>query len=413
MTNLDTNNIVLFKNKNKCCACGACKNACPKQAITMKEDEYGFIYPVINESICIKCGKCKKVCNYQNVNIKQKVEEAYVSAAKDTTLLLKSASGGLFATLAESIVEQGGAVYGVAMSNVEDTLKPKHIRIVDKVSIEKLQGSKYVQSDTGDSYANVLKDLKEKRTVLFSGTPCQIAGLRGYLGKEYENLYLVDIICHGVPNVKFFQDYISILMKKWNGKIVDFKFRDKTNGWGLNAKVVYKDKNNKERIKRIPSGSSSYFDMFLKSETYRENCYSCPYAVSERVGDITLGDYWGIQKEHPELMVDAGGKYSDANGISCVLINNEKGKKILKLLSGRVDINLSTIEKVARQNGQLKHSSICPKTRKEILDIYKENGYLAIESYFKKRNGIRTQYYYLKNMIPQSFKKILKKLIRK
>ena len=413
MTNFDTNNIVLFENKDKCCACGACKNICPKHAISMEEDEYGFIYPVINERLCIKCGKCKKVCNYQNDDIKEESKEAYVSSAKDINLLLKSASGGVFATLAGSIIEKDGVVYGVSMNNVNNTLKPEHIRVNNKEFIKKLQGSKYVQSDTANSFINIERDLKEGKMVLFSGTPCQVAGLKGYLGRKYENLYVVDIICHGVPSAKFFQDYISILMKKWNGQILDFKFRDKTNGWGLNAKVIYKDKNNKAKIKRIPYGESSYFDMFLKSETYRENCYSCPYATKGRVGDITIGDYWGVQKEHPELMVEAGGEYNDANGISCVLVNNEKGKQLLKLLNNKVSINLSTIEKVARKNGQLKNPSNCPETRKEILEIYKEHGYFEVDSYFKKRNGVRTQYYYLKNMLPHSFKKVIKNLVKR
>ena len=413
MNEFDNNSIVLFEDKNKCCACGACKSACPKQAITMKEDEYGFVYPVIDKSICIKCGKCKKVCNYQNDNIKEESKEAYVAAVKDINLLLKSASGGLFAALAETIIEEDGVVYGVSMNNVNNKLKPEHIRVTNKNSIEKLQGSKYVQSDTADSFVNIEKDLKEGRIVLFSGTPCQVAGLKGYLGKDYKNLYLVDIICHGVPSTKFFQDYISNLMKRWNGRILDFKLRDKKNGWGLNAKVVYKDKNNNTKVKRIPSGASSYFDMFLKSETYRQNCYSCPYATIKRIGDITIGDYWGIQKEHPELMDCNGGNYNDTNGISCLLVNNKKGNELLKLLNDKVNIDASTIEKVARKNGQLKHPSNYPETRKEILETYKEDGYDKVESYFKKRNGMRTQYYYIKNMIPHSLKKTLKGILKK
>ena len=233
------------------------------------------------------------------------------------------------------------------------------------------------------------------------------------IGKEYKNLYTVDIICHGVPSIKFFQDYINVLIKKLKGTVLDFKFRDKTNGWGLNAKLIYRTSDGKIKNKRIPSGASSYFDMFLKSETYRENCYTCPYATNKRVGDITIGDYWGIQKEHPELMKDAGGNYNDANGISCVLVNNSRGAKLIELINKCINIDVTSFEKVARTNGQLKSPSKCPSTRQKILNIYKEQGYVAIESYFKKRNGLRTQYCYLKNMIPQSIKKSLKKILKK
>ena len=178
LDNCNTDNI-LFHEKDKCCGCGACFNACPKKAISMEEDEYGFIYPKINESLCIKCGKCKRVCNYENAIIKQDVKKAYVSASKDNDLLLKSASGGLFATLAKAIIEQGGVVYGVAMNSVDGLLKAEHIRIDKKNDIEKIQGSKYVQSDIGKSFINIEKDLMQNRIVLFSGTPCQTAGLKG------------------------------------------------------------------------------------------------------------------------------------------------------------------------------------------------------------------------------------------
>lgn len=412
MNHISKKDIVLFKEKRQCCACGACENICPKQAISMKEDRNGFLYPRINHEICIKCGLCNKVCEYQNNTLlNNESQVAYAAIAKKNDLLMKSASGGLFAVIAETILEKQGIVYGAALINESNNLVPKHIRIDAVKDLEKLQGSKYVQSSIELNFKQVEKDLKDGKLVLFSGTPCQIAGLYGYLGKKYNNLYTIDIICHGVPSSKFFQSYITELMKKWNGHILDFKFRDKTNGWGLNAKVSYLNKNGKIKIKRIPAGASSYFDMFLKSETYRINCYSCPYANKKRMGDITLGDYWGIQKEHPELMEEAGGNYSDNKGISCILVNNNQGKALVNLINNKTYINISTVEKVAKGNGQLKKPSQYPRSRDEILGLYVSQGYNAVEQYFKKRTGVKIQYYYLKNILPHSFKKNIKKIV--
>ena len=413
MENINNEQIVLFKDKSKCCACGSCLNACPKQAISMEPDENGFVYPVINHDLCVQCGRCKKVCGYQSNSYMSEVEAAYVSAAKEKQIVLKSASGGLFAVLAHAILKNGGVAYGAAMISCNGTLIPQHVRITDIDEISKLQGSKYVQSDIGVMYKNAEEDLKSGQLVLFSGTPCQIAGLKSYLGKGYENLYTIDIICHGVPSAKFFQGYIDVLMSRYKGVVKDFKFRDKTYGWGLNAKLIYINQSGKEKIKRIPSGASSYFDMFLKSEIYRENCYNCPYTTKNRIGDITLGDYWGIQREHPELMKDAGGKYSNREGISCVLINSVQGKKLLVMGQDKINIDESTFDKVARQNEQLKEPSPYNENREYILRMYRSGGYESVEKYFRKRNGVRTYYCYIKNMLPSSLKKKIKKAIKR
>ena len=160
-------------------------------------------------------------------------------------------------------------------------------------------------------------------------------------------------------------------------------------------------------------GATRWYDMFLKSEIYRENCYTCPYACKVRVGDLTLGDYWGIQREHPELLTEAGGTFVEADGISCILVNSKKGQMFLKKAGTRIELASSTLEKVSNENGQLNYPSQCPETREYILRLYQEKGYIAVERYFKRRNGIRTQYYYLKNMLPRSLKKNIKKILNK
>lgn len=404
--------VVLFADRKNCCGCGACVNACPGKAIRLQEDSYGFLYPHIDQEICTGCGKCRRVCAYQKEERKLlQASAAYVSAAKKDRLLIKSASGGIFAVAAEKVLSSGGAVFGAVLDCSGNTLVPHHVMIEDRKQLSRLQGSKYVQSDTEDTYHRAKIQLDSGRMVLYSGTPCQIAGLKGYLGKNYENLITMDIICHGVPSARMFQDYIKLLMKKWNGTVKDFKFRDKSKGWGHNAMIIYEDKKGRTHKKWIPSGASSYFDLFLKSENFRENCYSCPYASRHRIGDLTVGDYWGIQKEHPELLEEAGGNYSDRKGISCILINTEKGKRFLQQMEDRIWLDESSVEKVAKGNVQLNHPGHYTEKREKILDLYAQKGYEAVDDYFKRNNRIRIGYSYIKSMIPRSLKKEIKRCL--
>ena len=374
MSDKNGEKVKLFEETNLCSACGACKNVCPRHAVSMEQDKSGFLYPEIDYSLCVGCGRCRKVCKYQKGMDRECVQKTYAAVIRDKRTLLQSASGGVFAELARQTLDDGGVVYGVALLCEKNTLIPKHICVSDLNELPKLQGSKYVQSDIGMTYCEAERELKRGNKVLFSGTPCQIAGLKGFLGEEYSNLITVDIICHGVPSAAFFQSYIDELMKKWKGSIIDFKFREKSNGWGLNAKIIYRNKSGKIKERKIPSGASSYYDMFLKSEIYRENCYTCPYACKVRVGDLTLGDYWGIQREHPELLTEAGGTFVEADGISCILVNSKKGQMFLKKAGTRIELASSTLEKVSNENGQLNYPSQCPETREYILRLYQEKG---------------------------------------
>lgn len=405
--------VILFEKKEDCSACGACKSICPMQAISMQPDEYGFLYPAIQTDRCIACHKCINACRFGCKEDKKSVRDAYAAATKNEKAIRRSASGGVFSALAQKFLEDNGAVYGAAMIQQENELCTKHIRVDDVDQLRLLQGSKYVQSNTDDSYVLVKQDLVDGKPVLFSGTPCQIVGLKGYLGKEYQNLCTVDIICHGVPSSRFFNAYLSRLNQKYKGQVRDFLFRDKSKGWGLHAKYEYINKRGRKKAKSIPAETSSYFDMFLKAEIYRENCYVCPYASRERVGDITLGDYWGVQREHPEIMRDAGGPCSENDGISCVLVNTEKGQNILNRIADDIHLFASTINKIANENGQLSAPGDKPQTREMILHMYHKQGYGQVDQYFKKRTGLKIHYYHLKSLLPRSFKKKIKNLLRK
>lgn len=405
--------ITLFEKKEQCCGCGACMSICPNSAINMQEDDYGFLYPYINKTLCIKCGQCKKVCSYQlkDINLYEPIK-AYAAAGTDSELIRRSASGGIFAALAESILECGGVIYGCAFSKKNGDLCPEHIRLLEKRELFKVQGSKYVQSKIGNSYKKVKSDLLNGKKVLFSGTPCQVAALNGFLGNvDRTNLLTVDIICHGTPSSKFFQDYIKELSKSIKGVITDFKFRDKTGGWGLKGALYYTDDHNKNKKKLIPIQLSSYYSLFLKSEIYRDSCYSCRYASKKRSSDITIGDYWGIENEHPEYSRENGGKLDFSEGVSCVLINTENGKKWLKKLNPHISFYESTFEQIQNRNHQLKTPSQHTQIRDKVLKLYSEKGYGAVNEWFYNMLGLKKYIYEVWNMFPKKIQLLIKKCV--
>lgn len=370
----------------------------------MEEDEYGFRYPVIDSTKCIECGLCKKVCAYQNANNDNEPMSAYVAQTK-SDLINKSASGGIFASIANEILKESGIIYGVSLEYTCDKLFAKHVRITSNEELIKLQGSKYLQSDTGDTFKQVKEDLLNGRNVLYSGTPCQIAGLKSFLQKNYENLYCVDIICHGTPNNRFFQDYILSLEEKYNDKILDFKFRDKVGGWGLTANAYTANAYTANAGNKIfPCEESSYYMYFLKSYTYRINCYSCKYANKHRSGDITIGDYWGVQLEHSEYFIDNGGDINPRLGVSCIIVNNEHGKKLLGKYANSINLKDTSFDRVAKHNDQLRRPcDFNPKKRMEILEVYRNYGYDAVEKVYS--NYIREEK--LKRTIKNFIKKVL------
>lgn len=402
----------LFSEKKKCCGCGVCVSVCPKNAICLVEDENGFLYPEINEKKCISCQKCKNYCSFQEhvKNISNK--ETYVAVSKNTNIL-ESASGGIFASYATEILNKGGVVYGCAMIEKDGKLYSRHIGISKKNDLWRLKGSKYVQSDMGTVYYDIREQLEQKITVLFSGTPCQVAGLKSFLNKDYDNLYTLDIICHGVPNVKLFQEYIAYVEKKMKGKVIEFRFRDKTAGWKLFGKMTLKKQNNVKKIVLFEPEKSSYYQMFLDQYTYRESCYSCPYASDRRPGDITIGDYWCVELAHPELMRDNGGNITPEAGVSCMIINNFHGRQMMQKYGNGIQYFESSYENVAKYNGQLSRPSNLKPEREKVFKIYRDDGYAGIESwYIRKMLPVRIKRM-IRKSIPAPVKKIIKNIVQK
>lgn len=384
-------NIILYADKSKCCGCGACANICSKGAITMKTDEYGFVYPEINDEKCVGCGACKKICAYQSENSEKSVTSAFVAAAKDEQILKQSASGGVFSSVAVEFLKNGGIVYGCSLEHRDGTLFPEHIRIESIDDLHKLQGSKYVQSNMESIFKKVCEDLKSGREVLFSGTPCQVDSLKKFTaGTDRSRLFTIDLICHGTPSRKFFQDYLAFFEKKHKCKVVAFLFRDKTYGWGhMMGRITYVNKNGKTKCKPVYQSLSAYYKLFLNSTVYRDCCYSCKYANMQRVGDLTIGDFWGIKKAHPNVLSSNGGDFDENKGISCILVNSQKGQILLDKCGISLKKYQSSPQNVMAENGQLKHPSKKPESRSQVLELYRTGGFESVDSWFNKKLGIK------------------------
>ena len=393
---------ILYSEKKDCCGCGACLNICPKNAISMREDEIGSLYPSIDPCTCVGCGLCKKVCSFQNHEETNSPIECYAAVNKNQEQMALSASGGIFAAIATDVIKKGGIVYGAAFDS-EWNVKHQAISDIDKLHI--LQGSKYTQSETGYTFQDVRKNLDAGKPVLYSGTPCQIAGLKSFLGKSDSNLLTIDIVCHGVPSGRMFRDYVSMLEKKYEGEISLFRFREKSLGNGINGRVYFKRRKRQGSFQKdyvnLWESSQSYFYYFANGCLNRDCCYLCKYACMHRPADITIGDFWGIEKQHPDYIGKFGWK--ERNGLSLIIANTEHGLAALDI--DLIDKKISNFEKVSAGNGQLKHPSALGK-RDEIISLYENSGWEAVEDRFNITIGIHRYTSQIKACVPSNIKRI-------
>lgn len=354
-------------DKKECSACGACLNVCPKRCISMKQDEEGFLYPVIDKEICINCGLCEKVCpvsspKYEN----EQSPKVYASYIKDEKERMKSTSGGLFYAIATWIISQGGIVYGAAF---DADFKLKHLGAETVQDLQKLRGSKYVQSDIGRVFSEIKEQLEKGRWVYFTGVGCQVAGLKAYLRKDYAHLITSDLVCHGVPSQLMFDWHIDYLQQKEQAKIISYSFRD-CEGWE-GCEIYRYVKNGKTRQRKLHGYSlSPYLHSFMYSYNLRYSCYDCKFAKIPRQGDFTLADYWGVRRIYPNLDV--------SKGVSLVLMNNRKAENLWSHIEGLLEYKLSNIEDAARENGNLVHTTQMPEIRKYCYELIKERGYASV-----------------------------------
>ncbi len=362
--------------KFKCVGCGACENICPKKCITLKADEEGFLYPETDAGRCADCGLCEKACPVVNAEAQNNSFEnvsAYASYSLDEQIREKSSSGGIFSLFAEYVLEHGGTVYGAA---VDGDMNVCHIGIDNKKELYRLRGSKYVQSRMGDTYKHVLSQLKSGRYVLFTGTPCQTEALKAYLGSEYDNLICMDFICHGVPSPKVWRSYVKYREKKAASKTKNVTFRHKENGWKMSC-VKFEFENGREYIKRFTK--DLYMRAFLSDLCLRPSCYECKFKKVNRVSDITLADFWGIESILPDM--------DDNRGTSLCIIRSETGMKIFEALSERMKCKKANLEDAIKYNPSMIESApIQPKRRDFMRNITAKKFGTAARKYSKRNS---------------------------
>ena len=338
-----------------CTGCASCCNICPREAIVMKANDEGFLYPSIEENKCVNCGLCYKVCPVENTVEKNAATPECLAMAADDDLRYQSSSGAIFPLLAEYILKNGGCVCGAAWNN--DNLV-EHIIISDIKDLPKIKGSKYLQSNVGKVYSAIKKLLDIGKKILFSGTPCQVAGLNAYLGREYDNLLTIDLVCHGVPSSKVYKKYLKDLPLENEEKVINTNFRDKIQGWNPYLIITTTTTNNRYICL---ADKDVFMQAFLNNLCLREACTNCQFAKFPRQGDITLGDFWGIDRYSKKL--------NDGKGISLVLPNSTKGKKYIKAIKKQTKVWRNVPIKYAIEgNPCLVMSSKAHKGRKEFFE---------------------------------------------
>lgn len=370
-----------LKSEKNCTGCMACVAICPKEAISTTYSEFGYRIPVVDNSKCVNCGLCARVCRVTLTQPKFSTKDAYIAYNTNDDMRLKSASGGVFSCLASAILEHGGVVVGANLSFVSGMATMKHIVVTRKEDLKLLLGSKYVESDCSSVYRAIEDHLKKDTVVLFCGTSCQVIALYRYLESKHINmnaLYTIDLICHGVPGIKLLRDYLDETGFKLDNN-TDLKFRTKNNGI---ISYQFSGKTDNSGNMTIPASHSSYYDLFLHSDSYRDQCYHCEYANDGKPGDITIGDYFEARQDYPELF-QPGGELSDSDYLNCMLVNSIKGQELLKTYGNQLRLH-----PVSRKRVQLSHSNLCkPSTygrlRLDAKEQYQKHGFKGIEKRYK------------------------------
>lgn len=378
--------MIQIEENSDCCGCNACTQICPKQCINMIEDREGFLYPSVVVTRCIECGLCEKVCPVINQKLPAKPMAVYAAKNKDEQIRLDSSSGGLFTLIAESVINDGGVVFGAKFNENWEVVHDFSETIEGLVPFRK---SKYVQSTIGDSYKKVRSFLKEGRTVLFTGVPCQIAGLKLFLRKEYENLLTVDIVCHGVPSPLVWRKYLkeslfTLKADKYTSaiKITDINFRNKDNGWKSYHFTLTGLSGTKQIKLDEPFNKNIFMRGFLQNLYLRPSCYKCPSKSFKSSSDITLGDFWGISNHLPEI--------DDDKGVSLLSINSKKGEFIysqLELSSIQTAYNVALVGNPSLEtsvNSSKKRETFYDRNLDSVIPNIKEQTKEAWETKLKR-----------------------------
>ena len=400
-------------DKKDCCGCASCVQVCPKQCISMNEDCEGFLYPKVDSAVCVDCGLCEKVCPVINQGYTIVPLATYAAKNKDEKIRYKSSSGGVFTLIAEQILADGGVVFGARFNENWVVI---HDYAETGEGLEAFRGSKYVQSVIGDNYKYAKQFLLEGRKVLFSGTPCQIAGLKKFLRKEYENLLTVEVVCHGVPSPKVWRDYLQykraqhVVGKNTVSSSIDelpvitgISFRDKISGWKkFGFKICYaalkaaensvSKSTNIDNCEITPFNEDVFMRGFLKNLYLRPSCYHCVGRQGKSGADIVIADYWGIQRIHSEL--------DDDKGVNLVLINTQKGQTYFDAIAATLTYTISDYRKAIANNPCIVKSVAEPSQRVLFWKEYESLGIACID-------GI------CQSMTPSKFRELIGRIVRK
>lgn len=371
---------IVITDKSKCSGCSACYSICPNQCIQMQKDNEGFLYPEIDEDLCSGCGACEKICPIKNDTnaISYKEPLAYVAYSLDEKIRQDSSSGGIVSVLANEIIKEKGIVFGAALS--EDCKTLFHTRAENTKDLRKLLGSKYLQSDIGDTFIDAKTQLEQGRKVLFVGTPCEVEGLHRFLKKDYENLWSIDLICHGAPSPLLWEKYVVYRERKAKSHVQQTFFRHKYYGWKMFV-VLFIFVNN-TTYRRVFK-KDSYMQMFLQNLCLRPSCYNCVFKKINRVSDITLGDFWGCGKICPEL--------DDDKGLSLVIVHSEKGKKMMSQIKSLIRMQAIPFEASITGNMAMVKSCEKPERRDEFMQSVGNYTFEELDKSYVKHMSIKME----------------------
>lgn len=356
--------MIEVKDKKNCCGCSACASVCPRHCITMVEDSEGFLYPQVDEEACVNCGLCEKVCNELNPYDTREPLQVLAAINKDDEVRQKSSSGGIFHLLAEKTIREGGVVFG---ARFDENWQVVIDYAEDMAGVEAFMGSKYVQARMENAYVDAKRFLNEGRKVLFSGTPCQVAGLHKFLRKPYDNLLSVDLICHGVPSPKVWRAYLEEVVKQGQS-ISCVEFRNKEKGWKKFSFFLSYNGVGKTVSMLSPFTENHYMKAFLSDIILRPSCYECKARGCSSQSDITIADFWGIETLLPEM--------DDDKGTSLVLVNTNAGKNAVDVT--KVTMSSSTYECVKRFNPACCYSPKVHPKRKMFFMNFGKKGLISL-----------------------------------
>lgn len=355
--------MIKITNPADCCGCSACASICSHDAIKMKPDALGFLYPEVDETLCTNCGLCEKICafndNYDtSLNLSNPI--AYGARHKDSGEIMKSRSGAVFAAISDYVLENGGIVYGAGYT---DHFRVVHKRAVSKTERDEFRGSKYVQSDMNTVFRQVRNDLRNGLTVLFSGTPCQTSGLISFIGNKLrDNLVLIDLVCHGVPGPYFWRDYISLIEKEEGSQVIGVNFRDKEQfGWADHRETF-----TSQMGKGLVPNKNWFTKTFYQHIMFRHSCGKCHFCNTKRPSDITIADFWGWEKQDPTINIDN-------KGLNLVLINTKKGIDVFEAIKDKLQVIHA--DPIAYLQPNLKQPSHIHKLRMKFEDDYIKYGF--------------------------------------